>query len=142
MGTLPAELKPFSTPHRPINPVTAPDQLRGNDNQTAKALNDHTQDATLHTVTTTTTGVTSTGATAIAAAVTGIAQAWISGDNGSGKTFVDCVVWNGATNVKTVVSSTTIDGAPDARTYTVASGILKLQMAAGTYTIKLIPIAF
>lgn len=135
-------LNPFSAPHRPVDPDRAPDQLRGNDNQLAKNLTAHDADATIHTVTTTTTGVTSTGASAIYSAVTGMAQAWIAGDNGSGKTFVDCVVWNGATNVKAVVSSTTVDGAPDARTYTVAAGVLKLQMAAGTYTISLIPMVF
>lgn len=141
MGSLPSTLNPFSSPHRPVNPMTAPDQLRGNDNQLGKALNDHTQDATLHTVTTTTTGVT-TSAVAIYTAVAGIAVGWVSGNNGSGKTFVDNVVWNGATNVVATVSSTTIDGAPDARTYTVASGVLKLQMAAGTYTIAVNPIQF
>jgi hypothetical protein len=142
MGVLSvAVLAPFSKPVRPLEPDRSPEQIRGNDNQLGKALNTHISDETIHTVTTTTTGVT-TSAVAIYPAISSIAVGWIAGDNGSGKTFVDQVVWNGASNTKTVVSSTTIDGAPDARTYTVASGVLKLQMAAGTYTIDIIPMVF
>ncbi len=141
MGTLPDPMRPFSSPHRPVNAMTATEQLRGNDNQTQKALNDHTQDASLHSVTTETAGVT-TSAVAIYAVATGLMVGWVAGDNGSGKTFVDNIVWNGATNVVATVSSTTVDGAPDARTYTVVLGVLKLTMAAGTYSIALIPFSF
>jgi hypothetical protein len=91
-------------------------------------------------VSTTTAGIST--AAAIYPAITGIAVAWVKGDDGAGKTFVDQVCWNGGTNVKGVVSSTALDGAPAARTYSVVSGVLKVAMAAGTYTIEVVPVLF
>lgn len=134
------QLKPFSRPVRPLNEFTGPDQIRGNDNQTAKAFNSHDADASIHLVTTTTTGVT-TSAVAIYAAITNSAVAWVNGDDGAGKAFVDQVAWNGGGSA-TAVSSTTTKGAPAARTYSIASGVLKLLMGSGTYTIQVVPIVF
>lgn len=131
-------VKPFPLPAKPLDADKAPLQIRGNDNQLAKNLTAHDADASLHTVTSSTTGVT-TSAVAITTAVTGLAYAVVAGNDGGGKTFVDQVVWNGTTNVKTVISSTTVDGAPAARTYTVVLGVLKLTMASGTYTITIAP---
>lgn len=130
-------LTPFPWPRKPLDPKS-PDQIRGELNQLAKNLTGHDADAALHTVTSSTASVT-TSAKAIYVAVTGLAFALVAGDNGAGKTFVDQIAWNGTTNVVAVVSSTTVDGAPDARTYTVASHILKLTMAGGSYTIVIAP---
>lgn len=141
MGTLGLNAtKPFSRPVRPLNEMTAPDQIRGALNQVGKAITDHDADASLHLVTTTTAGVSS--ATAIASAIVHSAVAWVNGDTGAGAAFVDQVAWNGTSGTATAISATTTQGAPAARTYTVAAGRLTLAMAAGTYTITLIPVVF
>ena len=131
------QVNPFPWPKKPAPQA---DPVRGELNQLAKAITGHDDDATLHTVTTTTTGVT-TSAVAIYATITGIAKASIEGTDGT-NSFVDSVVWNGTTNIKAVISSTTLDAAPAARTYTVVSGVLKLQMASGTYTVVVVSVVF
>ena len=123
-------IKPFPYPKKPMDETRAPDQIRGQLNQLAKYVSG---DQTL--------GVT-TSAVAIFEKILNTAYATITGDNGSGKIWVDQVVWNGTTNTSAVISSTTVAGAPDARTYTVVAGVLKLAMAAGTYTIVCVPIVY
>lgn len=123
-------IKPFSKPVRPMNPLTDPDAIRGALNQLARAISG------------TATGAVSTPAAAIAPAIAGNALGAVSGDSGAGDVFVDQVAWNGTSGVVQSVSSTDIDGTPAARTYTVVSGALSLEMASGTYDIVCVPIVF
>jgi len=51
----------------------------------------------------------------------------------AGNKFADCVFFHA--NGAVALSSGTIGGTPAARTYTVNSGILRLAMASGTYTV-------
>lgn len=133
-------LKPFPSPAPRGDGLIDPMQVRGNDNQVAKAFTAHDADPTIHLSRTTTTGVT-TGAVQILAAVTGACYAVVSGSTGGGKMFVDTVAYaNGGT--VTALTSTSVLGAADARTYSLSSGALKLAMAAGTYTVQVVPITF
>lgn len=134
------QIKTFGSPAGNLDPTNLAFQARGNDNVTVTAFNTHDADTTIHVNQTITTGV-GAGATAIYPAITGRAAAWIGGSNGSAS-FADQVAWNGATNTKAVVSSTSLDGSPAARTYTVASGVLKVAMASSTYTITVCPVQF
>lgn len=134
-------LNPFSRPVRPFNPLTGPDQIRGAINQLAKNLTDHDADASIHLVSTTTAGVT-TSAVAIYTAIVHSAFGFVNGSDGAGKDFVDAIAWDGTSGTVAAVASTTTAGVPAARTYSVASGVLKLQMGSGTYTIVLVPIVF
>ena len=141
MGTLSLNaLKPFPFPAKPLDADKAPTQIRGQDNQIAAAFTAHDADGTLHTVTTTTSSVT-TSAKAILTVVTGLARVVVSGYRAAyAASFVDVVAMNGTTNLAVTVSSTTVDGAPDARAYSVVAGVLKLTMAANTYTVVVCPI--
>jgi len=61
----------------------------------------------------------------------------VYGENGA-KIFVDMVLYISSTTTPVVVSSTT-SGSPDARTYAqAASGVITLQMAAGTYNVSVV----
>lgn len=142
MGKLESSLNPFSKPVRPFDAMYGPDQIRGNDNQLGKALNTHLANDGVHLVTTTTTGVT-TSAVQIYPAPTGQVFAAVGGDTGSGKAFVDLIAWHPTGAAVAVISSNSTKGVADARTYSFGTGnALKLQMAAGTYTIQVIPIPF
>ncbi len=121
-------LRAFTVPVTPWSDTQGPNQVRSALNQIVNVLN----------------GVGTLGvstAHAIYPAITGIAVGWVNGTDGT-NTFVDQVAWNGTTNVKAVVSSTTLDGSPAVRTYTVVLGVLKVAMASGTYAITVVPILF
>ena len=140
-GTVGAyQVAPFVGPVPGFDVSTTQFHTRGNDNAIAKSFNQHDADGTIHLNRTTTTGVT-TSAVAILAAVTGACWAVVSGSNGSGKIFVDVVVF-ALGGTPTALSSTSVLGAADARTYTVVAGVLKVAMAAGTYTVQVIPLTF
>lgn len=130
----------FTSPVQGGNPVMLPNFVRGNDNTVANDYNAHDSDASIHVVGTSTSGVT-TSAVAITAAVTNNVATLVAGDNGSGKVFVDLVGWNGTAGAATQTKLFE-NGTPDARTYTVASDLLKVTMAGGTYTVMTIPFVF
>lgn len=139
MGTLDTTLNPFPFPAGTV--WSSAGQSRGNDNQIGKALNAHFANDGVHLVTTTTTGVT-TSAVQIYPAPTGQAFAAVSGDTGGGKAFVDLVAWHPTGTAVSVISSNSTKGTADARTYSLSSGVLKVAMAAGTYTVQVIPVLF
>ena len=60
----------------------------------------------------------------------------IYGNNNGGAGFMDVVIAK-ANGTPVVVSSSTIEGSPAARTYSVSSFALKLAMASGTYNVNL-----
>jgi hypothetical protein len=60
----------------------------------------------------------------------------IYGNNNAGAGFMDVVVAK-ANGTPVVVSSSTIEGSPAARTYSVSSFALQLTMASGTYNVNL-----
>lgn len=116
-----------------------PNTVQGNDNAIVGQFNAHDADATIHLSRTTTTVTTS--ALQIYPAITKGVYAVVYGSNGSTKTFVDTVAYDLGGTV-TALSSTSTLGAADARTYTLVAGVLKLAMAAGTYTVQVCPITF
>jgi hypothetical protein len=60
----------------------------------------------------------------------------IHGSNNAGAGFMDVVIAK-ASGTPVVVSSSTIEGSPAARTYSVSSFALQLAMASGTYNVNL-----
>ena len=134
-------LNPFSKPVRPWNATTGPDQTRGALNQLAKNLTGHDADDTIHTVTTTTTVASGVGAVTIYPAPSGQVRAVVAGSDGAGKSFQDVVAWHPSGSV-TAVNSTTTQGVPAVRTYSLSTGALQLTMASGTYVIQVIPTLF
>jgi hypothetical protein len=60
----------------------------------------------------------------------------IYGNNNGGAGFMDVVVAK-ANGTPVVVSSSTIEGSPPARTYSVSSFALQLTMASGTFNVNL-----
>jgi hypothetical protein len=60
----------------------------------------------------------------------------IHGSNNAGAGFMDVVIAK-ASGTPVVVSSSTIEGSPAARTYSVSSFALQLTMASGTYNVNL-----
>lgn len=130
-------VQPFSKPVRPMNPDTAPDQIRGELNQLAKNLTGHDADASLHVVTATPGSVTTSPVT-IAPSPAENAFAIVSGVGGS-DAFADLVTWHRAATTAVVITQNTL-GTPPARTYAVSSGALRLTMASGTYFIVVTPI--
>jgi hypothetical protein len=60
----------------------------------------------------------------------------IYGSNNAGAGFMDVVIAK-ASGTPVVVSSSTIEGSPAARTYSVSSFALRLTMASGTYNVNL-----
>ena len=123
-------IRPSPWPRSPFDTENAPGQIRGQFNQVAKAISGQQ------------TLLVTTSAIAIFDKITNTAAGWVSGDDGSGNIFADQVAWNGTTNTKLVVSTGTVAGSPAARTYTVVSGVLKVTMASGTYTVVCVPVVF
>jgi hypothetical protein len=68
----------------------------------------------------------------------GIGHVVVTGDDGSSNKFIDTVAYQAPSNV-VVISSSTLQGAPSARTYSVLTSALRLAMAANTYTVKVAP---
>jgi hypothetical protein len=60
----------------------------------------------------------------------------IYGNNNAGAGFVDVVIAK-ASGTPVVVSSSTVEGSPPARTYSVSSFALRLAMASGTFNVNL-----
>ncbi len=76
----------------------------------------------------------STSATSITTtAYTVGARAYVTGAE-AGNTFGDFVYYTDS--MASALASHTVSGAPSARTYTAVGGILKLQMASGTYSVR------
>jgi hypothetical protein len=63
------------------------------------------------------------------------AQLIIYGNNNAASGFMDVVVTKGS-GTPVVVSSTTVEGSPAARTYTMSGSALQLAMASGTYSVN------
>jgi hypothetical protein len=63
------------------------------------------------------------------------AQLIIYGNDNSANGFMDVVVTKGSVT-PVVVSSTTVEGSPAARTYTMSGSALQLAMASGTYSVN------
>lgn len=83
----------------------------------------------------TTTGVT-TSAKQIGRGWDDVGVALVAGNDGSGDEFFDLLMVADANVTPTVVQSKTIAGSPASRSYTSASGQVKLTMGSGTYTVS------
>jgi len=87
-----------------------------------------------------TTGVSTVATTIVTTVVQGLSSAsgayvMINGNTNAGQHFLDIVVTK-ASGIPVVLSSTTLQGSPATRTYTMSGSELKLAMSAGTYNVN------
>jgi hypothetical protein len=122
-------LVPFSRPVRPWDDSTGPDQVRG-------ALNQ------LQNYVTPQTGVSVSSATQICDVPAGQAMAFVTGDDGSSKSFADLIAWHPSGSTVLVIGGGSTLGVAAVRTYSLSSGVLQLAMASGTYTVQVLPVLF
>lgn len=128
--TGPTVVRPFPGPVAQPDGSVLPQDIRGNDNLLAQAVNRAFVSPSLAL------SVSGTPVT-IATPPSGARFGWavVCGDDGTNG-FAEVVAWGtlGASGA-VVVGGGTLRGAPAARTYSVSSGALQVALAAGTYAV-------